>query len=280
MCSKKTTIFLLSGMLTRMYVTMVLYWYCKAGGGMSVFLEALGDLDAEGDLPLYLRLQRAIRQAVTDGRVAPEDALPPERSLAEVLKVSRITVRKAIDGLVAEGLLVRRQGAGTFVSGRVEKSFSRLTSFSEDMIARGRAPRSVWLKKEHGAVTPQEALSLGLSPGTPVFRFHRLRFADDLPMAVEYSTVPEFSLPAIDAVAASLYDALARTGHRPTRALQRLRAIPFRTVEAELLHIPVGSAGLLIERRGFMRDGRPVEITQSYYRGDAYDFVAEINEAG
>lgn len=247
---------------------------------MSAFLEALRSRDGQGDLPLYLRLQRAIRQAVADGLVAPDDALPPERSLAEALQVSRITVRKAIDGLVEEGLLVRRQGAGTFVCGRVEKSFSRLTSFSEDMIARGRAPRSVWLKKEHGAVTPQEALSLGLSPGTPVYRFHRLRYADDAPMAVEYSTVPEFTLPNIDAVAASLYEALALTGHRPTRALQRLRAVPFQAAEAELLHIPVGSAGLLIERRGFLRDGRPVEITQSFYRGDAYDFVAEISEAG
>ena len=64
--------------------------------------------------------------------------------------VSRITVRKAIDGLVEEGLLVRRQGSGTFVSNRVEKNFSKLTSFSEDMRARGRKPRSVWLNRAAG----------------------------------------------------------------------------------------------------------------------------------
>ncbi len=79
--------------------------------------------------------------------LAPDDALPPERELAEELSVSRITVRKAIDGLVDEGLLIRRQGSGTFVAARIEKNFAKLTSFSEDMRARGREPRSVWLKR-------------------------------------------------------------------------------------------------------------------------------------
>ena len=71
------------------------------------------------------------------GVVRPEEALPAERDLASELSVSRITVRKAMDALVADGLLIRRQGAGTFVAGRVEKQFAKLSSFSEDMAARG-----------------------------------------------------------------------------------------------------------------------------------------------
>jgi GntR family transcriptional regulator len=127
-----------------------------------------------------------------------DDALPPERDLAGEFGVSRITVRKAIDGLVSEGLLVRRHGSGTFVRGRVEKNFSKLTSFSEDMRARGRNPRSEWLRRLNGTVTPEEALTLRSSPGTPVFRFHRLRFADDAPMALEYATVVADCLPSLD----------------------------------------------------------------------------------
>ena len=141
--------------------------------------------------------------------------------------MSRITVRKAIDGLVEEGLLIRRQGSGTFVSTRVEKNFSKLTSFSEDMRARGRKPRSVWLNRAAGTVTPEESLTLRSSPGTPVYRFHRIRYADDAPMALEYATVLASCLPSVDAVETSLYEALERTGNRPVRALQRLRAVLF-----------------------------------------------------
>ena len=241
------------------------------------FSQLIGSLDQRGRGPLYQKLQQALRDAIQNRVLAPDEALPPERDLATEFAVSRITVRKALDGLVSEGLLVRRQGAGTFVASRVEKSFSKLSSFTEDMISRGRTPRSEWLKRAEGAVTPEESMVLGLSPGTPVYRFHRIRFADDLPMALEYSTVPGYSLPSAEAVGTSLYEALAAAGHRPSRALQRLRAVLFSAEQAALLGVQPGDPGLLIERRGFLKDGQAVEFTQSYYRGDAYDFVAELN---
>ncbi|MBL6853666.1 MAG: GntR family transcriptional regulator [Alphaproteobacteria bacterium] len=240
-------------------------------------LKVIGQLDEAATLPLYQQLQRGLRAAIESKLLAPDDALPPERDLAEEFSVSRITVRKAIDGLVAEGLLTRKQGSGTFVAGRVEKNFSKLTSFTEDMIARGRVPTSQWLRKSQGTVTPEESLTMGLSPGTPVYRFHRIRFADGAPMSIEYCSVPAFCLPSIDAVESSLYEALAKAGYRPTRALQRLRAVLFTAEQAELLRAKPGDAGLLVERRGFLPDGRAMEFSQSFYRGDTYDFVAELN---
>lgn len=244
---------------------------------MPSFASLIGTLDEKNNLPLYQQLQRGLRHAIEQRVLSPDDALPPERDLAEEFSVSRITVRKAIDGLVSEGLLTRRQGSGTFVASRVEKNFSKLTSFTEDMIARGCNPRSEWLKKSQGMVTPEEAMTLGLSPGTPVYRFHRLRFADDAPMALEFCTIPAYCLPTAEAVGDSLYTALEATGHRPARALQRLRAVLFNEEQANLLRATPGDAGLLVERRGFLRDGRAVEFAQSYYRGDTYDFVAELN---
>lgn len=177
---------------------------------MATLSQYLRPLDEEHDLPLYQQLQRRLRDAIENRILGPDDALPPERDLAEELSVSRITVRKAIDGLVEDGLLVRRQGSGTFVSNRVEKNFSKLTSFSEDMRARGRKPRSVWLNRAPGTVTPEESLPLRSSPGTPVYRFNRIRYADEVPMALEYATVLAFCLPSIDAVESSLYEALER----------------------------------------------------------------------
>jgi GntR family transcriptional regulator len=239
--------------------------------------EHLQPLDEASTLPLYQQLQRKLRLALENRVLGADDALPPERDLAEELNVSRITVRKAIDGLVEEGLLIRKQGSGTFVTNRVEKNFAKLTSFSEDMRARGRKPRSVWLDRAAGAVTPGESLTLRSSPGTPVYRFSRIRYADDAPMALEYATVLADCLPSVESVETSLYEALERTGNRPVRALQRLRAVLLTAEQAQLLKAQEKDAGLLVERVGFLKDGRAVEFSQSFYRGDIYDFVAELS---
>src|SRR6185503_3061213 len=138
------------------------------GDAVSAFSQLIGSLHERGRGPLYQKLQQALREAIQNRVLAPDEALPPERDMAEEFAVSRITVRKALDGLVAEGLLTRRQGAGTFVAARVEKSFSKLSSFTEDMISRGRTPHSTWLSRSAGQVTPEESLTLSLSPGAAV----------------------------------------------------------------------------------------------------------------
>jgi GntR family transcriptional regulator len=234
-------------------------------------------LNETSNLPLYQRLQRALRSAIEQHLLKPEDALPAERQLAADLEISRITVRKAIDGLVGEGVLVRRPGSGNFINTRIEKNFAKLTSFSEDMRARGRSPRSVWLKRSEGTVTPDEAMRLRLSPGAAVYRFHRMRYADDVPMCLEYATIVASCLPSLDAVDLSMYDALEKAGNRPVRALQRLSALLLNAEQAMLLQAKEGDAGLSVERLGFLRDGRAVEFCRSYFRGDMYDFVAELN---
>jgi DNA-binding transcriptional regulator YhcF (GntR family) len=113
---------------------------------MSV-VHNIGALDETIAGPRYIRLQNLIRDAVKEQRLGVGQALPSERELCDSYGLSRVTIRKAIDGLVEDGLLERRQGAGTFVMGRqaasgtsrVEKSFAMLSSFSEDMLARAQA---------------------------------------------------------------------------------------------------------------------------------------------
>ena len=240
-------------------------------------IERVGPLQKNDPTPLYLQLQKILRDAIEGQVVKAEEAIPTERDLAEEFDVSRITVRKAIDALVEEGLLVRRAGAGNFINTRIEKNFAKLTSFSEDMRARGRTPRNEWLKRLAGLVTPEEALRLRLSPGTPVYRFNRIRFADEVPMCLEYATIAAFALPSLAAVDDSMYAALGASGNRPVRALQRLSALLLNAEQAGLLQTREGDAGLCVERLGFARDGRAVELCRSYFRGDMYDFVAELN---
>jgi GntR family transcriptional regulator len=246
---------------------------------MNQIAQLMQDTAAAGKLPLYQQLERALRSAIDQGLFGPAGALPAERQLATELAISRITVRKAIDALVEEGLLVRRAGAGNFVNARIEKNFAKLTSFSEDMRARGRNPSSVWLKRSEGLVTPEEALRLRLSPGARVYRFNRIRYADGVPMCLEYATIAASALPSLDAVGTSMYEALEAAGNRPVRALQRLSALLLNAEQAQLLLSQEGAAGLCVERLGFLRDGQAVEFCRSYFRGDMYDFVAELSAA-
>jgi len=225
----------------------------------------------------YVRLRRALRQLIESGNIEAGHPLPGERDLAGMLSLSRVTVRKAIAGLVEEGLLTQRQGAGTFVADRIVKSFSKLTGFTDDLRARGLKPRVSFLERGIGEVSPEEALALHLSPGARVVRLRRLRFAGDKPLALEDTAVPQDLVPDPEAVTLSLYDTLESLGYRPTRALQRLRAVALDADQARLLQLPAGSPALAIERRAFLPDGTVVEFTRSLYRGDAYDFIAELH---
>jgi GntR family transcriptional regulator len=234
-------------------------------------------LDRSSPMPLYRQLRRSLRDAIDQDVLVPDDSLPAERDIAIDFGVSRITVRKAIEGLVDEGLLDRRHGAGTFVASRIQKNMAALSSFSEDIATRGWTASSQWLSKTEATVTPSESLALGLPPETVVYRFDRIRFAEEKPLALEKAIVPAWCLPSMEAVGASLYAAMEQSNNRPTKALQRLQAIAFNSEQARLLGVSPGDPGLFIERRGYLEDGRIVEVTRSYYRGDAYDFVAELS---
>lgn len=254
-----------------------------AGVGMNQFNELMLALKENVELqdgsytPLYHRVQRALRFVIEDGRLGDDDALPPERDLAQTLGVSRVTVRNAIRGLVDEGLLVQRQGAGTFVSRRIEMPLSKPpTSFSEEMQARGMEPEYVMLDRHTGPATPVEVDMLELQPGTLVTRLYRVRSANKKPMCLELTSIAADVLPEKADIGKSLYLMLAEKNLRPVRALQRLRAELLESEQARLLGVAPGSAGLFVEQQSFIEGGRPIEYVRTHYRGDSYDFVAEL----
>src|SRR5262245_52830896 len=237
----------------------------------------------QSGMPLYLRLKKTIEDAVRRGIIGPGDALPSERDIAARADISRVTVRKAVQDLVKGGVLVQRHGSGTFVAPRmerVEQSLSRLTSFTEDMARRGMTVRSEWLDRGVYPPSPDEMMVLGLSSNELVARLARLRIANDTPLAIERASLSATVLPDPDTVTSSLYLALQRTGNRPVRAVQRISAANLGEADARLLEVPASSAGLHIERISYLATGRVIEFTRSIYRGDAYDFVAELRLEG
>jgi GntR family transcriptional regulator len=233
----------------------------------------------EGTGPLYLQLTRRIGAAIDSGALTPGESLPPEREMAALTGLSRVTVRKAVQTLVEAGRLVQRRGSGTFVAPkleRVEQALSLLTSFSEDMARRGKAVRSVWLSRAVHPPSPEEMMALGLTAHDRVARLERVRLADDVPLAIERASLSTAILPDPAAVEASLYSVLAERRLRPVRAVQRISAANLGQRDADLLEVPAGAAGLRIERVSYLPSGRVVEFTRSLYRGDAYDFAAEL----
>ena len=247
--------------------------------GQTEELDETPLLDGASPTPLYLQLQKVIRAWLDAGTLKADEALPSERGLARQLGISRVTVRKAIAGLVEKGILIQRWGSGTFIAPatRVEQPLSRLSSFTDDMLARGLTPGARTLERSSGPASPTESMALGLSPGDPVSRLKRLRLAAETPMAIEHAVVPARFLPDPHMVDRSLYAALNARGFMPRRALQRLHAVLLNADQALLLDVAAGSPALYIERRSFLESGEPVEFTASYYRGDAYDFVAELS---
>jgi|UPI00037CDA9D GntR family transcriptional regulator len=262
-------------------------------------------LDAESATPVYVQVAQGLEQGIGAGAISRGSALPAERELAHKLGVSRVTVRQALALLAERGLLVRRHGSGTFVSAAEQqvgpseqpdrreigaelaaerdqlasRPLGLLTGFSDDIRSRGLIPGAQVLRFERGYPTPQEAMTLALSPTEGVIRLRRLRTASGEPLAIEDSTLPAALAGdlTLDAVTdASLYALLAARGLRPHRAIRHLRAINADAELAALLDIKVGAALIATERVSWTSEGRPIEHARAHYRGDRYDFVMEL----
>lgn len=229
--------------------------------------------------PRYVQLRRRIEEGIASGILASDAPLPPEREIASLTELSRVTVRKAIQDLVAKGAVVQRQGSGSFVTGevhKVEQSLSQLTSFSQDMERRGFSASSTWLERGIFLASPEEVAVLALAADASVARIARLRKADGQPMAIERASLPLDILANPTQVTSSLYQVLDQGGNRPVRAQQKISAINLGGHDAALLGVAAGAAGLRIERVSYHSCGRVIEFTRSLYRGDAYDFIAEL----
>ena len=227
------------------------------------------------DTPLYMQLANMLSDGIASGDWRANQALPSERVLSDILEISRVTARKAIDMLCDRGMLTRKRGSGTYITPKLEQPLSRLTSFSEELRQRGFTAGSRWLQRDIGTAAPLELLSLGLSPHMPVARLRRLRTADEVVMAIETTTIPLQYMPDPQQVNDSLYGYLEARGAIPMRALQHIRAVNASAEQARLAQIKEGEAMLHITRVSYLDNGAAVELTHSYCRSDYYEFVAE-----
>lgn len=242
-------------------------------------MSSSAPINPRSPVPKYLQLRDILLELI-DAELSVDDPIPSERELNERFGVSRMTVRQAIDQLVTDGRLYRVPARGTFVAGPNNLEVPmRITSFTEDMRARGMQPGAVVLAARTEVASPEVAETLGLAPGGEVHVIERLRTADARPMAIERCQIAAARAPRLLAFpldTRSLYAVLADEFGLPIDgAEQEIEAASADPVDAGLLEVAPGAPVLRLTRRSFSH-GEPLEHVRSTYRGDRFRLRATL----
>lgn len=241
----------------------------------------LAPLDRESVIPLYYQIRERLLEQIRAGVFKPGQSLPSEQEIAEHFGVSRMTGRQALKSLRDLGVTYSVRGKGTFVSAiKLEKNLRQVTSFTEEMKARGLRPKSKVISLELAKADEETLNALQLKTPESVISLRRIRFANTLPMGIEWSRIPQRMcqdlLKTFDPQA-SLYETLAqRYGIKMAIADEIVEAGLARAEEARLLGIPAKTPVFLFTRISYLQSGEPIEFVKSVYRGDRYKIVNRL----
>lgn len=232
-------------------------------------------ISADSPEPLWIQAANLILAEIASGALRPGMRLPPERELCVQLDISRVTLRKALTKLVDDGVLNASHGRGWYVAnGVVAKEWpNSLESFTETANRMGLVSTSSVLRS---AVTPasfDEAELLSIAPGTPLFHIDRVRLLNDVPIAIDRSSLPASRVAGfetIDFTAASLFDELERAGISPARADSTIEAREADASVASSLGIEPGKPVLVLRQLVFGDDDQPLMTSTIEYSGDRY----------
>ncbi|WP_166355122.1 GntR family transcriptional regulator [Phytoactinopolyspora limicola] len=209
------------------------------------------------------------------------DPIPPERALGEDCGVSRLTVRRAVDDLVRDGYLTRRQGSGTYVARPTVVQSPTASSFSVGIRRRGLTPATKVLGVERADAGVRLSWRLQIAPSDQVLVIRRLRLADGEPMAIATTHLPDALVPGLpveDLETRSLYQVLEdRYGLKVATGTQTVEPTVVSPEETSELHVPPYSPAFLFRTITRTDDGAPVEFTQTLFRGDRYLITAELD---
>lgn len=232
------------------------------------------NVDPSAPLPLYHQVEMAVRERISSGEWAPGTQIPPEDQLCEQFRVSRVTIRHALRNLVAQGLLDRERGRGTFVRDTTLTAGARgLTSFSAEMEALGLKAGGRTLSAAVQPAGADIAGALELEPDEPVVAIRRLRTGDGRPVGVQTAYLPADRFPELEALpldGRSLYAVLRdQYGVTPAEAIETFRIAHVSESDAELLQVEAGACAFAVER--LTSDAhQPFEFVRSMMRGDRY----------
>ena len=235
-------------------------------------------IDRTSPVPLYFQLAQHFESAIRSGALKVGARLENEVQLAEMLGLSRPTVRAAFLYLANKGLVVRKRGAGTLVANeRIDRNVE-LTSLYDDLAASGRNPATRVLKAEVSHASDQVADALQLPERALVMSLERIRLADGEPMALMHNYLPaglvQLNVEMLEEH--GLYELLRASGIGLYSATQRMGAKNASTAEARTLNETRGTALLTMERIAYDQSGRPVEFARHLYRASRYAFTTSF----
>ncbi len=238
-------------------------------------------LNPNSKIPLYHQLYTLLQEKIRSAEWKPGDMIPPESELVDRYRISRVTVRKVLEMLVGEGLLVRERGRGSFVAHpKLEHGMTRIVSFTDDMKQRGLTPRTRIIFTGLVPAPAEIAERLKIPAGEELARIDRLRLADEEPMCVEESFLVHRYIPGIltyDFTVNSLREIKEKKyGIQWSRAMQTIQAIPAPLNIARLLSIRPGAPLLYFERVTFSQNDIPMEYLRVFYRADRYVLHNEL----
>jgi DNA-binding GntR family transcriptional regulator len=242
-------------------------------------------VDRQGEGLLRDQVRAHLESAISSGEFAADGRLPSERRLADRYAVSRMTIRGALQDLVARGVVRIEPRFGAYVpERRVTDTLDRLWSFTEERRAHGQVPRNRLLETRIVVASLELAHVFDVTPGTPLVRIVRIRIADDVPMGIEESFLPSRLFPGLeihDFESESLYATLeAEYGGRPSHGRQTIEAAEPSDEERSLLEMPPRTPVLRVRRISSGPDGRVMEYVRSVWRGDRYLLNVETPGGG
>jgi GntR family transcriptional regulator len=237
-------------------------------------------IDKNSPIPIYHQLEEGIKQLIESGQLKPGDGLPSEREYSDKYGVSRMTVRQAIINLVNDRYLYRVKGKGTFVTEpKFEQNLQGLTSFTEDMKARGMKASSKLVNFEIIPADKNLANNLNIQEHGPVYEIKRIRLAEGIPMALERTYISANLVQGLTATIAqdSLYKYIEETlSMKIAGGQQVIEATIANKEEVKLLEIPEHSPVMIMERTSTLADNRIFEVVKSTYRADRYKFMIDL----
>jgi GntR family transcriptional regulator len=245
----------------------------------------LSSLSIDSDIPLYSQLVSIVKRNITAGTLNPGDLLPSEAELCKTFNVSRSTVRQAIGSLEAEGLVVRKQGRGTFVAEpKMRRKTENVYSFTSEISSMGLTPSSTLIEFEIIEPTPDIVKVLEItSQDSNVYRFTRIRNVNGEPLILETSFYPQYIYPKLTRELLkthSFYSLLYEVGIAPASAVDSYEAVTLGREEAELLACKPGSSAFYVQRRTRTETGMTYEYTQSLIRADRVTLDIYLHKDG